>query len=258
MNWREWGATERAMKGIEYLGGITLLCRDMGRVILLPPFERDLVIYQMDLLGAKSFSIVLITAVFIGMVLAIQTAYTLAAFGAKLYVGQVVSLSMVRELGPVLISLMVGGRVGAGITAEIGSMKVTEQIDALRALGADPVKKLVVPRMVAFLIMLPMLVMLADALGIMGGLLISSLELNISSRFYLSAVFKILKLQDVFSGLGKTLFFAFFICIIACFNGFRTEGGADGVGRATTNTVVLSSITVLISDFFLTKIFLAF
>jgi phospholipid/cholesterol/gamma-HCH transport system permease protein len=258
VNWREWAATKRAVDGLEYLGGVTLLCRDMGRVILTPPYERDLIAYQMDLLGVKSFSIVLITAVFIGMVLAIQTAYTLAAFGAKLYVGQVVSLSMVRELGPVLISLMVGGRVGAGITAEIGSMKVTEQIDALRALGADPVKKLVVPRMVAFLIMLPILVMLADALGIMGGLLISSLELNISSRFYMSAVFKILKLQDVFSGLGKTVFFAFFICIIACYNGFKTEGGADGVGRATTDTVVLSSITILISDFFLTKIFLAF
>ena len=258
MNWREWGATKRAVDGLEYLGGATLLCRDVGRVVLKPPLERELIFYQMDLLGVRSFSIVLITAIFIGMVLAIQTAYSLAAFGAKLYVGQVVALSMVRELGPVLISLMVGGRVGAGITAEIGSMKVTEQIDALRALGADPVKKLVIPRLLAFLFMLPVLVMLADALGIFGGCLISTLELNISARFYLTSVFKILKLSDVFSGLGKTFFFAFFICIIACYNGFKTEGGADGVGRATTDTVVLSSIAILISDFFLTKIFLAF
>lgn len=254
MNWKKW----RVTRGIEYLGGLTLLCRDTARVLLLPPIEKNLIVYQMDLLGVQSFSIVLITAVFIGMVLAIQTAYTLEAFGAKLYVGQVVSLSMVRELGPVLISLMVGGRVGAGITAEIGSMKVTEQIDALRALGADPVKKLVVPRLLAFLFMLPLLVLLADGLGILGGYLISTLELNISGRFYLAAVFKILKLQDVFSGIGKTFFFAFFICIIACYNGFKTEGGADGVGRATTFTVVISSITILISDFFLTKIFLAF
>jgi phospholipid/cholesterol/gamma-HCH transport system permease protein len=254
LTWQNW----RVTRGIEYLGGLTLLCRDILRVLLLPPFEKDLVLYQMDLLGVQSFSIVLITAVFIGMVLAIQTAYTLEAFGAKLYVGQVVSLSMVRELGPVLISLMVGGRVGAGITAEIGSMKVTEQIDALRALGADPVKKLVIPRLVGFMIMLPILVLLADGLGILGGFLISTLELNISGRFYLSAVFKILKLQDVFSGLGKTFFFAFFICVIACYNGFKTEGGADGVGRATTFTVVLASITILISDFFLTKLFLAF
>lgn len=254
MNWQQWKVT----RGMDYLGGITLLCRDTARVLFMERFEKDLIFYQMDLLGVQSFSIVFITAVFIGMVLAIQTAYTLQAFGAKLYVGQVVSLSMVRELGPVLISLMVGGRVGAGITAEIGSMKVTEQIDALRALGADPVKKLVIPRLVGFLIMLPILVLLADGLGILGGYLISTLELNISGRFYLAAVFKILKLQDVFSGLGKSVFFAFFICIIACFNGFRTEGGADGVGRATTFTVVLSSITILISDFFLTKFFLAF
>jgi phospholipid/cholesterol/gamma-HCH transport system permease protein len=257
LNWQNW-PNWKVTRGIEYLGGLTLLCRDTARVLVQGRFEKDLILYQMDLLGVQSFSIVLITAVFIGMVLAIQTAYSLQAFGAKLYVGQVVSLSMVRELGPVLISLMVGGRVGAGITAEIGSMKVTEQIDALRALGANPIRKLVIPRLVGFLIMLPILVLLADGLGIFGGYLISTMELNISGRFYLAAVFKIMKLQDVFSGLGKSFFFAFFICIIACYNGFRTEGGADGVGRATTFTVVLSSITILISDFFLTKFFLAF
>jgi len=212
----------------------------------------------MDLLGVQSFSIVLVTAVFIGMVLALQTAYALEAFGAKLYVGGVVALSMTRELGPVLISLMVGGRVGAGITAEIGSMKVTEQIDALRALGANPVKKLVIPRLLAFSIMLPILVLLADALGIFGGYLISVMELDISGRFYINQVFKLIQFQDVFSGLGKTFVFAVCIVLIACFNGMRAEGGADGVGRATTSTVVVSSISILILDFFLTKLFLAF
>jgi phospholipid/cholesterol/gamma-HCH transport system permease protein len=152
---------------------------------------------------------------------------------------------------------MVGGRVGAGITAEIGSMQVTEQIDALRALGANPVRKLVLPRMVAFVLTLPALVMLANLLGMFGGFVISSLSLNISGRFYVTQVFKLLQVSDILSGLGKTVFFAAFITLIGCYNGMHAKGGADGVGRATTDTVVISSIVILISDFFLTKLFLA-
>lgn len=251
--WQDW----RIWKGFHYLGGLALLARETLRCLATGRWEPSLILYQMDLLGVQSFSIVLITATFMGMVLAVQTAYTLEAFGAKLYVGEVVAISMTRELAPVIISLMVGGRVGAGITAEIGAMKVTEQIDALRALGANPVRKLVVPRLVAVLFFLPLLVLLADALGILGGWIISSLELQIGGRFYFTHVFRLLKFSDVFSGLGKTFFFALFITLIGCYNGMTAEGGADGVGRATTFTVVLSSIVILISNFFLTKLFLA-
>jgi phospholipid/cholesterol/gamma-HCH transport system permease protein len=253
VNWRP----KRLIEGFEYLGGITLLAKETAQTVIAGRWDWADIVYQLDLLGVQSFVIVLITAVFIGMVLALQTAYALEAFGAKLYVGAVVSLSVVRELAPVLISLMVGGRVGAGITAEIGSMKVTEQIDALRALGSNPVRKLILPRLVAFVLALPALVMLANLLGIFGGYVISSLSLGISGRFYTTQVFKLLKFADIFSGLGKTVFFAIFITLIGCFNGMNAEGGADGVGRATTNTVVISSIVILISDFFLTKLFLA-
>ena len=253
LNWRGWGL----WRGFEYLGGISVLARDTGRA-LFSRWEWELVSYQVDLLGVQSASIVFITAVFMGMVLALQIAYALQAFGAKLYVGEVVALSMTRELAPVLISLMVGGRVGAGITAEIGSMKVTEQIDALRALGANPVRKLVVPRLVAVVLTLPLLVLLANGLGILGGYIISVFELDIGGRFYMSHVFRLLQFSDVLSGLGKTAVFAVFITLIGCYNGMNARGGADGVGRATTFTVVLSSITILISDFFLTKLFLAF
>jgi len=253
MNWRP----PKLLRGFEYLGGITLLARDTARVAFVTRWEWPDVLYQMDLLGVQSFTIVLITAVFIGMVLVLQTAYALEAFGAKLYVGGVVALSMARELGPVLISLMVGGRVGAGITAEIGSMQVTEQIDALRALGANPVRKLVLPRLVAFMFALPALVLLADLLGMFGGFIISAFSLQISGRFYLTQVFKLLQFSDILSGLGKTVFFAIFITLIGCYNGMHAKGGADGVGRATTDTVVISSIVILISDFFLTKLFLA-
>ncbi len=248
----------RLGKGLEYLGGMVLLTARTGKALFSPPWEWDLVIYQMNLLGVQSLSIVLITAVFIGMVLALQTAYALQAFGAKLYVGEVVAISMVRELGPVLISLMVGGRVGAGITAEIGSMKVTEQIDALRAMGADPVRKLVVPRFMAFFLMLPTLVLIADAMGVLGGWIISSFQLQIAGRFYINHAFRLMKFHDIFSGLGKTFVFAALIVLIGCYNGMKTEGGADGVGRSTTDTVVFSSIVILISNFFLTKLFLVF
>ncbi len=254
MDWRKW----KWWRGFAYLGGVSVLAKDTAKALFSFPFEADLTAYQMDLLGVQSFSIVLITAVFIGMVLALQTAHALEAFGAKLYVGEVVALSMTRELGPVLISLMVGGRVGAGMTAEIGAMKVTEQIDALRAMGANPVKKLVVPRLIAVFISLPLLVLIADGLGIVGGYIISVFQLDIGARFYINHAFRLLHFSDVLSGIAKAGVFAVFITLIACYNGMHTKGGADGVGRATTFTVVLTSIVILISDFFLTKLFMAF
>jgi len=215
-----------------------------------------LILGQMERIGVRSLSIVLLTAVFTGMVLALQMGNYLTRFGAKPYAGRILALSMLREMGPVLTALMIGGRVGAGITAELGSMQVTEQIDAMRSLGINPVQKLVLPRLAALMIMLPLLTVLADFVGVMGGLFISAMELDISADFYLNSIIQFIKFQDLFSGLGKTFFFAFFIGIIACYNGLQVTGGADGVGQATTQTVVTTSITTLVSDFFLTKLFL--
>jgi phospholipid/cholesterol/gamma-HCH transport system permease protein len=239
-----------------YVGGLTDLGVQTTQQIWRGTIESPLLVAQFDQIGVRSLSIVAITSLFIGMVLALQTAYSLADFGGSLFIGKVVSLSLVRELAPVLMSLMVGGRVGAGITAEIGTMKVTEQIDALRALATSPIRKLVVPRVTATTLMLPLLTILACFIGILGGLLIAVGSLHLTANFYIRSVVETVKYNDLASGVGKTFFFGFAIGLIACFNGLRTSGGADGVGRATTATVVSASITVLIMDFFLTKLFL--
>jgi phospholipid/cholesterol/gamma-HCH transport system permease protein len=211
----------------------------------------------MDELGVKSLSITGITALFTGMVLALQSAYSLEAFGGKQFIGRVVSLSLVRELGPVLTALMVGGRVGSGITAEIGSMTVTEQVDALRAMAISPIRRLVVPRMLATVVMMPVLSAIADLLGILGGMAIAIVSLQVSAADYLTSIWQQLSISDIGSGLAKTVFFGLEIAAIGSYNGLQVEGGAASVGRATTRTVVLASISVLISDFFLTKLFLA-
>lgn len=241
---------------LTYLGEITDLALQTIRQMRRGPIERPLLTAQLDQIGVRSLSIVIITSAFIGMVLALQTAYALEDFGGKIFVGTIVSLSLVRELAPVLMALMVGGRVGAGMTAEIGTMKVTEQIDALRALATNPVRKLVVPRVLATTFMFPLLTVISIALGILGGMVIAVANLNLSANYYLRSVIESIKYNDLASGIGKTFFFGFSTALIACYNGLRTSGGADGVGRATTMTVVSGAITVLIMDFFLTKLFL--
>jgi len=238
------------------LGAMARLGFGAVRVGARPPYEVGLWIEQLDELGFRSLTITNVTLLFTGMVLALQTAFSLAAYGGKAFVGDIVALSVVRELGPVLTALMVAGRVGAGITAEIGSMTVTEQVDALRALAADPVKKLVVPRVGALVLVLPALSILAITISLFGGMMMAVLEIGQSRVYYMSHVVQALTVQDIVSGVGKTVFFAFFIGVIACYNGLNASGGADGVGKATTNTVVLSSICVIISDFFLTKMFM--
>jgi phospholipid/cholesterol/gamma-HCH transport system permease protein len=246
----------RVEDGLIYLGGMSELARETIKQFVRGPIDREIVIAQFDQIGVRSISIVAITSLFIGMVLALQTAYSLADFGGALFIGKVVSLSLVRELAPVLMALMVGGRVGAGIAAELGTMKVTEQIDALRALATNPVRKLVVPRVLATTVMMPLLTLMACFIGILGGLIIAVGSLHLSSNFYIRSVIEAVKYNDLASGVGKTFFFGFAIGLIACYNGLRTTGGADGVGRSTTATVVTASITVLILDFFLTKLFL--
>ena len=249
-------AWDRVAQALLYVGEITDLAWQTIRQVIRGPLESSLLIAQFDQIGVRSISIIGITSLFIGMVLALQTAYSLEEFGGKLFIGKVVSLSLVRELAPVLMSLMVGGRVGAGITAELGTMKVTEQIDALRALATNPVRKLVVPRVLATTLMFPLLTIISCAIGIMGGLLIAVGNLHITANFYLRSVIETVKYNDLASGIGKTFFFGFAIGLIACYNGLRTTGGADGVGRSTTRTVVTGAITGLIMDFFLTKLFL--
>ena len=247
----------RGQNSVEYLGGLAELAGQTIVACVTRPFYGSEVMRQMDELGVKSVSITGITALFTGMVLALQTAYSLAAFGGKQFVGRVVALSLVRELGPVLTALMVGGRVGSGITAELGSMTVTEQVDALRAMAISPVRRLVVPRVIATVLMMPVLTGLADFLGILGGLGIAIVELGLTTQDYLTSIWSQLQISDIMSGLAKTFFFGFEIALIGCWNGLRTEGGAAAVGVATTRTVVFASICVLVSDFFLTKLFLS-
>jgi phospholipid/cholesterol/gamma-HCH transport system permease protein len=238
------------------VGGVAVLSWETLLAALSPPFELRELVRQVDEIGIKSLSIASITALFTGMVLALQTSVGLTRFGAKLYVGSIVSMAMVRELGPTLTAVILAGRVGSGITAELGSMVVTEQVDALRAIGASPVRKLVVPRVLACMVVVPLLAVLADFLGIIGGMIIGTTELHVSWHFYLRTVRDTLMLQDVMSGIGKAPFFGFLVGVIACTNGLRTQGGTEGVGRATTNTVVAASIAILVFDFFLTKLFL--
>lgn len=242
---------------VRYLGGATLLARDTVVRMFTPPFPLAETIRQMELLAVHSTTLTAVIALFTGMVLALQSTFALEEFGAKLYMGEVVAISLVRELGPVLTALMVGGRVGAGIAAELGSMTVTEQVEAMRSLGADPIRKLVVPRMWALLVGLPLLTVLADVVGIIGGMFISVWEVGLGPAFYFRHALRLLDYGDFFSGFGKSFFFAFDIGLIACFNGFRAEGGANGVGQVTTETVVAIAISVLALDFFLTKLFLA-
>jgi phospholipid/cholesterol/gamma-HCH transport system permease protein len=254
--WRFPRTRRWAKRTFLHLGGVGLLVRDLGRAAA-SRWEVGEVLRQADTLGVQSISITSLTALFTGMVLALQTAYSLSQFGGKLFVSRVVALSLCRELGPTLTALMVAARVGAGITAELGTMAVTEQVDAIRALGASPVRKLVLPRVVAVVAMVPALTVMADFLGILGGLFIAVLDLKIGASFYITTTLQSLGVNDFLHGLCKTPFFGFEIALIACYNGLSATGGADGVGRATTTAVVVGSITVLVTDFFLTKLFIA-
>jgi phospholipid/cholesterol/gamma-HCH transport system permease protein len=244
--------------GLEELGAVTQLG---SRALRLAVRGRILVpelVEQIDSIGLASLSVATLTAIFSSMVMSVQFAVQMGRFGAKDWVGNVVALSLVRELGPVLTALMVGGRVGAGIAAELGSMNVTEQVDALRSMGADPVEVLVVPRVLAAIIVLPLLTAFADALGIIGSMLITWLTSDINMTYFFSAMVRAVGINDYAGGLVKTLFFGLLIGLIACYQGLSTTGGTEGVGKATTRTVVIASISVLISDFILTNILLSF
>ncbi|NLI16225.1 MAG: ABC transporter permease [candidate division Zixibacteria bacterium] len=224
------------------------------RAVFGRPLYTKEVIEQLYQTGYRSISIVSLTGFFTGMVLAFQTGNELSRFGAKAYIGGVVAVSLVRELGPVLTALVVAGRVGAGITAELGSMKVTDQIDAMRAMATDPYKKLVVTRMLALLIMMPVLTVLSDVVGLIGGMVIAVTNLNVGFELYKSTVMNALLVEDLISGLMKPVFFGMLVSSVGCFLGMNTSGGTKGVGSATTMSVVISSIFVLVLDFILTKL----
>ncbi|MGZ3404833.1 MAG: MlaE family ABC transporter permease [Polyangia bacterium] len=238
------------------VGGVALLGRRAASGALRRPLRLREIGEQIEAMGYQSLSVVVLTAVFSSMVMTVQFAVQLARFGAREYVGNVVSLSLVRELGPVLTALMVGGRVGAGIAAELGSMTVTEQIDAMRAMGADPVKELVAPRVIAAAIALPLLTVVANVLGIAGAMGIARIDSGLNLTYFLNATLRAVTLADLLGGLIKSVFFGVCIALIACHRGLATRGGTAGVGRATTEAVVLTSITTLIADFVLTKVLL--
>ncbi len=222
-----------------------------------PDYFRE-IIMQMDTIGVGSLMIIMLTGVFTGGVLALQTSSTLKTFGATGVTGTLVMTSLVREMGPVLASLMLAGRVGSAIAAELGSMVVSEQVDAMRALGTDPVKKLVWPRLFALMVMTPALTLVADIVGAVGGWAVASALMNVASTVYISSAKDALTYNDIIGGLMKPVVFGFIIAVVSCRAGLRTHGGTVGVGRSTTQAVVLSDILILASDFFLSKLILAF
>ncbi|NNG48056.1 MAG: ABC transporter permease, partial [Deltaproteobacteria bacterium] len=234
---------------IEDLGNIFLLLLQFLAWLFRPPSEIRGIVKQMEEVGIKSMPVVLVTATFTGMVLALQSWEGFQRFQATSFVGSVVALSITRELGPVFAGLIVSGRVGASMAAELGTMKVTEQIDALVTLATNPVKYLVVPRVVASTLVLPVLVIFADLVGILGGYFVSVYLLGANPYVYTDKTYQYLQFWDIYTGLVKAAVFGFLIALISCYNGFIAEGGAEGVGRATTRAVVASSITVLVSDY---------
>jgi len=226
----------------------------VARSVATPPIYYRDIIQQFDSIGIGSLTVVLLAGLFTGMVLALNSGITLDQFGARSMVGRLVSASMVKELGPVLTGLMVSGRVGSGIAAEIGSMLVTDQIAALRALGTDPIRKLVVPRVLAGLLMVPLLTALATGIGMVGGWLVTVLQFHVASTVYWSSVTEGLYMQDVWMGIIKPFFLGFTIVTIGCHVGMRTTGGTQGVGNATKLAVVASSVAVIAVDFMVTKV----
>jgi phospholipid/cholesterol/gamma-HCH transport system permease protein len=223
------------------------------RAVVSPPLYRYDIVEQFDLIGVGSLTVVLLTGLFTGMAITAQSGLTLDQFGARPVVGRLVGASMVKELGPVLTALMLTGRIGSGIAAELGSMVVTDQINALRALGTDPIRKLVLPRILAGVLMAPVLTVISDFVGIFGGWIVARFQLQVATGLYWSSITDALYIQDVYQGLVKPFVLGFMIVTIACHVGMRTKGGTQGVGRATTVAVVAGSVAVIAADFFVTQ-----
>jgi phospholipid/cholesterol/gamma-HCH transport system permease protein len=240
------------------LGQYFLFIYDTLVSLLIPPFEKQIFVYEIYKIGVKSLPVCLMTSFAVGMVLALQTGMaSMSVLNEPAYIGTVVTFSLIKELGPMLTAVVLVGRVGAAITAEIGTMRVTEQIDAMYTLGTDPMKYLVVPRIVSFTFVLPILTMISSILGITGGGIISYLRFDIPSTIYFRDCLDYLYLDDFFHGLIKSIIFGIIISTIACYKGFYTEGGAEGVGKSTTSCVVMSIVCLLIGDYFLSSLLIS-
>ena len=246
--------TEWIKAAVHEVQAYVLLQRATVRAALSPPYYYRDIVEQFERIGLGSLTIVVMTGFFTGAVLALQTGVTLDQFGARPFVGSLVSASMIKELGPVLTGLMLAGRVGSGIAAELGSMQVTDQIYALRALGTDPIRKLVLPRILAGVIMAPVLTVIANVVGLVGGWIIAVYQLRVGSSLYWNSVLDGLYPQDAWMGLLKPFVLGFFIVSIGCHVGLRASGGTQGVGRATTNAVVAASVSVVTVDFLMTRL----
>jgi phospholipid/cholesterol/gamma-HCH transport system permease protein len=235
-------------------GGIWVMFMAVAHLTFRRPLRLNAIFKQMEFIGVKSLWVVIVTGGFTGMVLALQTYHGFRMFSSQGLVGATVALSMTRELGPVMTALMVTGRAGSAIAAELGTMRVTEQIDALTVMALNPVKYLVVPRVLASLLMLPILTVIADFTGIVGGYFVGVKLLGINDAMFISRMVKYVDLEDIYNGLAKAACFGVILSVIACYKGFATKGGAEGVGRATTEAVVMSSIAILIADYMLTSL----
>ena len=242
----------------DFIGGITRLFLETVYWIFIPPIKKERTFQQAKIIGIDSLPIVTLIGLFTGMILALQTAYLMKKLSSEMYIASIVALSLTRELGPVLTSLIVAGRCGAAITAEIGTMTVTEQVEALKTLATNPVKYLVVPRFLALTFMLPILTVYADLVGIFGGYLISVNRLSIYPSMYIATTFETLVNKDIVTGLIKTVFFGMIIALVCCYEGLNVEGGAEGVGKSTTTSVVISFILIIVADCFFTALFYFF
>jgi phospholipid/cholesterol/gamma-HCH transport system permease protein len=243
---------EKIVGYVKEMGRMLLLLVDTIRWSLYPPFRVDLLFQQMERVGVRSVLVVVLTGVFTGMVLALQSFHATRSFGAETMVGVAVALSMTRELGPVLTSFMVTGRAGSAMAAEIGTMRVTEQIDALSAMAVNPIKYLIVPRVLASIVVVPMLTVIADFVGIVGGYFIGVIMLRINAGAYVANMEKYVELNDIYHGIIKAAVFGLILSVIGCYKGYTTTGGAEGVGKATTESVVLSTVTILMANYLLT------
>lgn len=242
------------IRNIEETGKILILFISVLGWMIRPPLKLRHIFKQMEFVGVKSIFVVILTGTFTGMVMALQGYYGFKMFSAESLVGATVALGMTRELGPVLTSIMVTARAGSAMAAELGTMRVTEQIDALYVMAVNPVKHLIVPRVIASVVMVPALTIVSDFMGIMGGYFVGVKLLNINEGIFVKNITKMVELDDIYNGLIKAAFFGLILSVVGCYKGFNTTGGAEGVGKATTEAVVLASISILISDYFLTAI----
>ena len=248
--------SDGAKRWILHVQDYALLSLQSVTCLFSPPYYASDMLDQMDIIGVGSLPIVLLTGFFIGAVMVLQTAAQFTRFGQTALTADVVSLALVRELGPSITGLLVAGRNSSGMASELGSMIVTEQVDAMRAMGTDPIRKLVTPRMVATVLMLPLLTAMADFLGLIGGFLVSFFTLRLGAVAFWTRAIDILEFSDLMQGLTKPIIYGFIIATVGCYQGLTVRGGTQGVGRATTQAVVTASVFILVSNFFLTKLML--